>query len=157
MKFFCRSGGEDADDESGGAGRLLAGTCWNARVTSESDIREGTVGGGVSPPSDLTSWRLNGTFVRSSAMPFNEFTEGSGSSPPDLDHTILRCSGSGAREGDSFARYVRGGLVQVPLACGCAGVTGIVSGCGRVISTVNAYDQEPNQFLTEASKLLPSA
>lgn len=104
MKLCCRSGGEDTDDDSWGTERLLVGTCWNARVTSESDIREGAVGGGVSPPSDLTSWRLNGTFVRSSAMPFSEFTDGNGSSPPDFDQTILRCSGSGAREGDSFAR-----------------------------------------------------
>ena len=55
MKLCCRSGGEDTEDDSGGGGRLLAGTRWNARVTSESDIREGAVGGGVSPPSDFTS------------------------------------------------------------------------------------------------------
>jgi len=129
VKLCSRSGGEDTEDDSGGTGRLLAGTCWNARVTSESDIREGAVGGGVSPSSDLTSWRLNGTFVRSSAMPSNELTEGNGSFPPDFDHTILRCSGSGAREGDSFIWYVRGDFVQVPLACCCGGVTGTVSGC----------------------------
>lgn len=128
MKLCCRSGGEDVDDDSGGTGRLLFGTCWNVRLTSEADMRKGAVGGGVSPSSDLTSWRLNGTFVRSSAMAFSEFTEGDGSSPPDFDHTILRCSGSGAREGDSFALNVRGDLVQVPVACGCGGVIGTISG-----------------------------
>ena len=138
MKLCCRSGGEGADGGSWGTGRLLAGTCWNARVTSESDIREGAVGGGVSPSSDLTSWRLNGTFVRSSAIFFNEFTDGSAGSSPDFDHTILRCSGSGAREGDSFTRYARGDFVQVPLACGCGGVIGAVSGCRRTISSVTA-------------------
>ena len=150
----CRSGGEDTDDDRWGVERLLAGTCWNARVTSESDIREGTVGGGVSPSSDLTSWRLNGTFVRSSAMPFNEFTDGNGSSPPDLDHTILRCSGSGAREDDSFARYVRGDFVRVPLACGCCGTIGAASSCRRTISNVNAILSNRHQFLTEPSKPL---
>ena len=129
VRLCYRSGAEDTEGGSGGAGRLLAGTCWKARVTSESDIREGAVGGGVSPPSDLTSWRLNGTFVRSSAMPFNELTEGKGSFVSDFDHTILRCSGSGAREGDSFIRYVRGDFVQVPLACCWGGVIGTVSGC----------------------------
>ena len=141
MKLCGRSGGEGTEDDSGGTGRLLAGTCWNARVTSERDIREGPVGGGVSPSSDLTSWRLNGTFVRSSAMPSSELTEGNGSFDPDFDHTILRCSGSGAREGDSFTWYVRGDFVQVPLACCCGGVIGTVSGCHTVISNVNVYRQ----------------
>jgi hypothetical protein len=125
-------------------------------VTSESDIREGAVGGGVSPSSDLTSWRLNGTFVRSSAMPFNELTEGNGSFVPDFDHTILRCSGSGAREGNSFIRYVRGDFVQVPLACGCGGVIGTVSGCPMSISNVNVHDNESYQFSPNASELLLS-
>jgi hypothetical protein len=124
-------------------------------VTSESDIREGTVGGGVSPSSDFTSWRLNGTFVRSSAIPFNELTEGNGSFVPDFDHTILRCSGSGAREDNSFIRYVRGDFVQVPLAC-CGGVIGTVSGCPGVISNVNVHDNESYQVLTNASELLLS-
>ena len=156
MKLCCRSGGEDTEDDNGGTGRLLAGTCWNARVTSESDIREGAVGGGVSPSSDFTSWRLNGTFVRSSAMPSNELTEGNGSFVPDLDHTILRCSGSGAREGDSFIRYARGDFVQVPFACCCGGVIGAVSGCSRVISNLNVHRREPRQPLTDASELLLS-
>ena len=56
------------------------GTCWKARVTSCSDIREGTVdvdGGGVSPSSDLTSCNVNGIAVKSSAIPSREFTAGS--------------------------------------------------------------------------------
>ena len=122
-------------------------------MTSESDIREGAVGGGVSPSSDLTSWRLNGTFVRSSAIPSNELTEGSGSFAPDFDHKILRCSGSGAREGDSFIWYVRGDFVQVPLACCCGGVIGPVSSC-RAISNSNVYHQKIHQFLTDTSELL---
>lgn len=124
-------------------------------MTSESDIREGAVGGGVSPSSDLTSWRLNDTFVRSSAMPSNELTEGNGSFAPDFDHTILRCSGSGAREGDSFTLYVRGDFVQVPFACCSGGVIGFVSGYRGGISNVNVY-REPHQFLTDASELLLS-
>ena len=142
MKLCSRSGGEGTEEVGGGAGRLLAGTCWNARVTSESDIREGAVGGGVSPSSDLTSWRLNGTFVRSSAMPSNELTEGNGSFPPDFDHTILRCSGSGAREGDSFTWYVRGDFVQAPLVRCRGGVIGTVSSCRRVISNANIHHQQ---------------
>ena len=157
MKLCSRSGGEDTEDDSGGTGRLLAGTCWNARVTSDSDIREGAIGGGVSPSSDLTSWRLNGTFVRSSAMPSNELTEGSGSFAPDFDHNILRCSGSGAREGDSFIWYVRGDFVQVPLACCCGGVIGTASSCRGAISNMNMYHQGANQYLTDASELLLSA
>ena len=142
MKLCSRSGGEGTEEVGGGAGRLLAGTCWNARVTSESDIREGAVGGGVSPSSDLTSWRLNGTFVRSSTMPSNELTEGNGSFPPDFDHTILRCSGSGAREGDSFTWYVRGDFVQAPLVRCRGGVIGTVSNCRRVINNANIHHQQ---------------
>jgi hypothetical protein len=147
VKLCGRSGGVDAEDDSGGPGRLLAGTCWNARVTSESDIREGAVGGGVSPSSDLTSWRLNGTFVRSSAIPSNELTEGNASFAPDFDHTILRCSGSGAREGDSFIRYMRGDFVQVPLACCCGGVIGAVWGYRRAVSNVRIFDQESHRCI----------
>lgn len=73
------------------------GTCWKARVTSESDIREGAVGGGVSPSSDFTSCRVNGTVVKSSAIPSRELTDGISSLFSDFDHTIFRCSGSGAR------------------------------------------------------------
>lgn len=156
MKLCCRSGGGGTEDDSGGTGRLLAGTCWNARVTSESDIRDGAVGGGVSPSSDFTSWRLNGTFVRSSAMPSSELTEGDGSFTSDFDHTILRCSGSGAREGDSFIRYVRGDFVQVPLACCCGGVIGTVSGCRGVVRNLNVHGKGPLQLLTDASELLLS-
>lgn len=73
-----------AADEVGNVLLLLVavfddvGTCWNARVTSWSDILDGTfaadVGGGVSPSSDLTSCNVNGRAVRSSAMPSREFT-----------------------------------------------------------------------------------
>jgi hypothetical protein len=54
------------------------GTCWNARVTSCKDIRKGidTIGGGVTPPSDLTSCNVNGTDGKSSVMPSREFTPG---------------------------------------------------------------------------------
>lgn len=73
--------------ETTGAGRMVllwgdltedVGTCWNARVTSYEDIldKPGPDGGGVPPSSDLTSWIVNGTAVRSSAIPSKEFTEG---------------------------------------------------------------------------------
>ena len=68
-------------------------------------MREGAVGrdgGGVSPSSDLTSCRVNGRAVRSSAIPSKEFT---GCNPALLevwDQTALRCSGSGALAGESL-------------------------------------------------------
>lgn len=47
-------------------------------MTSYEDIldKPGPDGGGVPPSSDLTSWIVNGTAVRSSAIPSKEFTEG---------------------------------------------------------------------------------
>jgi hypothetical protein len=81
------------------------GTCWNARVTSCSDIREGAVepvGGGVSPSSDFTSCSVNGNAVKSSAMPSKELTACTLALSEACDQTALRCSGSGARAGESF-------------------------------------------------------
>lgn len=82
VKLGARAGGgreeEDTFPDDGGWMTLAededegVGTCWNARVTSCSDIRDGpwdVVGGGVSPSSDLTSCKVNGTEVRSSAIP----------------------------------------------------------------------------------------
>jgi hypothetical protein len=102
-----------AADEDGNVLLLLVvefdegGTCWNARVTSWSDILDGTfaaeVGGGVSPSSDLTSCSVNGRAVRSSAMPSREFTACTKALSEGCDHTAFRCSGSGALAGDSFA------------------------------------------------------
>lgn len=102
-----------AADEDGNVLLLLVaefdevGTCWNARVTSWSDILDGTfateVGGGVSPSSDLTSCNVNGRAVRSSAMPSREFTACTRVLSEGCDHTAFRCSGSGALAGDSFA------------------------------------------------------
>lgn len=84
------------------------GTCWNARVTSCKDILEGTGtvglldGGGVSPSSDFTSCSVNGKPVKSSAMPSSELTTWPLLFPEGCDHTALRCSGSGARAGESL-------------------------------------------------------
>ena len=85
------------------------GTCWNARVTSCKDIREGpepfdTVGGGVSPSSDLTSGNMNGTDGKSSVIPSSEFTPGTSAFSDVCDHNNLSCSGSGCRTGDSFTK-----------------------------------------------------
>lgn len=89
----------DEDEDDG------VGTCWNARVTSCNDIRDGpwdVVGGGVSPSSDLTSCSVNGTEVRSSAIPWREFTAGSSAFEDVCDQRSLRCSGSGGLAGESF-------------------------------------------------------
>ena len=95
------------------------GTCWNARVTSYEDIldKPGPDGGGVPPSSDLTSWIVNGTAVRSSAMPLRELTEGKAALSEAWDQTALRCSGSGAPlEEASLKTYARCGLDQGLLA-----------------------------------------
>lgn len=108
------SAGCDVDDEAPDDGGCMTleededegvGTCWKARVTSCSDIRDGpwdVVGGGVSPSSDLTSCRVNGTEVRSSAIPWREFTAGNSAFVEVCDQRSLRCSGSGGRAGESF-------------------------------------------------------
>ena len=93
-----RDGAVDEDDD--------AGTCWKARVTSYADILDhgpGAAGGGVAPSSDLTSCIEKGTVVRSSAIPFNEFTGWFCALSNGDDHTAFRCSGSGALEGDSLS------------------------------------------------------
>jgi hypothetical protein len=96
------------------------GTCWKARVTSCNDIRDAAIevdGGGVcpraSPSSDLTSCKVNGKAVRSSAMPSSEFTAGSLALSEAWDQTALRCSGSGARAGDSLIGKLNGALVHI--------------------------------------------
>ena len=110
-KLGCRATGPPADDGESGVDRWGAvfgvddGTCWNARVTSCRDIRDGAaelVGGGVSPSSDFTSCSVNGSPVRSSAMPSRELTGCTGSLSEACDQTALRCSGSGARAGESL-------------------------------------------------------
>lgn len=91
------------------------GTCWKALVTSWIDIFEGIaelVGGGVSPPSDLTSWIVNGRAVRSSAIPSSEFTAGIGSLSAACDHTAFKCSGSGALAGESLGVKFSGDFVH---------------------------------------------
>lgn len=79
------------------------GTCWNARLTSWMDMREGTdedaVAGGVSPSSDFTSFKVKGSPVKSSPMLSREFTDGL---LLVCDQTAFKCSGSGPRDGDSF-------------------------------------------------------
>jgi hypothetical protein len=74
------------------------GTVWNARVTSAADIREGVAaGGGVPvPSSDLTSCKVKGTEVISSAMFFREFAATTFEPAGTCDHTALRKSGSGS-------------------------------------------------------------
>lgn len=108
---------DDVDEEDGGWMTLddeeddEAGTCWKARVTSCSDIRDGpldVIAGGVSPSSDLTSCRVNGTEVRSSAIPSREFTTGSSAFVEVCDQRSLRCSGSGGRAGESFIEKAPG-------------------------------------------------
>lgn len=137
-----------AADEVGNVLLLLVavfddvGTCWNARVTSWSDILDGTfaadVGGGVSPSSDLTSCNVNGRAVRSSAMPSREFTACTRALSEGCDQTAFRCSGSGALAGDSLAdEKLKGDFVQGVL-----------------------YDADPGvmRFLsTDSSKLLESS
>lgn len=137
-----------AADEDGNVLLLLVaafdevGTCWNARVTSWSDILDGTfaaeVGGGVSPSSDLTSCNVNGRAVRSSAMPSREFTACTRALSEGCDQTAFRCSGSGALAGDSLAdEKLKGDFVQGVL-----------------------YDADPGvmRFLsTDSSKLLESS
>lgn len=137
-----------AADEVGNVLLLLVavfddvGTCWNARVTSWSDILDGTfaadVGGGVSPSSDLTSCNVNGRAVRSSAMPSREFTACTKALSEGCDQTAFRCSGSGALAGDSLAdEKLKGDFVQGVL-----------------------YDADPGvmRFLsTDSSKLLESS
>lgn len=63
----------------------------------------GRLGGGVSPSSDLTSWIVKGSAVRSSAMPSRELTGRSPALFGGCDQTALRCSGSGARAGESLS------------------------------------------------------
>ena len=60
-------------------------------------------GGGVAPSSDLTSCIEKGTPERSSAIPFREFTGWICALSEGCDQSALRCSGSGALEGISFA------------------------------------------------------
>ena len=91
------------------------GTCWNARVTSYEDIlnKPGPDGGGVPPSSDLTSWMVNGTAVRSSAIPSREFTEGKAALSDAWDQTAFRCSGSGTPlEGESLRGKALGDFDQ---------------------------------------------
>lgn len=137
-----------AADEDGNVLLLLVaafdevGTCWNARVTSWSDILDGTfaaeVGGGVSPSSDLTSCNVNGRAVRSSAMPSREFIACTRALSEGCDQTAFKCSGSGALAGDSLAdEKLKGDFVQGVL-----------------------YDADPGvmRFLsTDSSKLLESS
>ena len=100
---------EDEGAGFGGAGDGV-GTCWNARVTSCSDIRGcgaagalAIVGGGVSPSSDLTSCSVKLTTGMSmSAIPLSELTAGTSDFSGGCCHKSLRCSGSGARTGDSL-------------------------------------------------------
>jgi hypothetical protein len=89
-------------DKGGRMGGDDDGTCWNALVTSCKDMREGAVGGGVSPSSDLTSWIVNGTDERSSAIPSRELTAGTPGLSDVCDHTAFKSSGSGTLEGESF-------------------------------------------------------
>ena len=108
------------------------GTCWNARVTSCRDIRDGAaavVGGGVSPSSDFTSCRVNGSPVRSSAMPSSELTACTLALSEACDHTALRCSGSGARAGESLTGKPIGDFVHAALADWEGGVIGGRSVC----------------------------
>lgn len=113
------------------------GTVWKARVTSWMDILEGALGkdgGGVSPSSDLTSCKVKGNAVKSSAIPSSELT---GCSPALLevcDQTAFRCSGSGARAGDSFALKLIDDLVQEADAWCVGGVTRTRSGCFNKVS-----------------------
>jgi hypothetical protein len=84
------------------------GTCWNARVTSWMDIREGAPDpGGVPPSSDLTSCSVKGIPVRSSLMLFRELDAGMSLFAETCDHTALRYSGSGC-VADVFVGEVRG-------------------------------------------------
>ena len=97
---------EELDDE---------GTCWNARVTSCIDILDGGPepdGGGVSPSSDFTSCNVNGTAVKSSAMPSREFTAGKAPWADVCDHTAFKCSGSGALAGDSLLANAFGDFIH---------------------------------------------
>lgn len=87
------------------------GTCWKARVTSYADILAHgpePEGGGVSPPSDLTSCSEKGTPVRSSAMPLSELMGCMCALSGVCDHTAFKCSGSGARAGDSLIAITLG-------------------------------------------------
>lgn len=59
-------------------------------------------GRGVRISSSFASCMVSGTVGRSSAMPCNEFTEGSALLEV-WDQTALRCSGSGGRDGLSLA------------------------------------------------------
>ena len=63
---------------------------------------EGIEGDGVSPSSDLTSCKVNGSAVKSSAIPSSEFTAGKPGLFEVCDHTALRCSGSGPLAVGSF-------------------------------------------------------
>lgn len=71
-----------------------------------------TVGGGVSPSSDFTSWIVNGSAVRSSAIPSSELIPCSPALFEVWDHTALKCSGSGPLAGDSFNGIFREDLAQ---------------------------------------------
>ena len=96
------------------------GTCWNERVTSCKDIRDGplevggleAVGGGVSPSSDFTSCRVNGTEGRSSAIPFSELTAGTSAFEDVCAQRSFKCSGSGARAEESLIEKEAGGFVH---------------------------------------------
>lgn len=97
---------EELDDEDG--------TCWNARVTSWSDMREDAievVGGGVPPSSDFTSCKVNGIAVKSSAIPSRELTACNPALFEVCDHTAFKCSGSGPRRG-SFTDMFKEDLAQ---------------------------------------------
>jgi hypothetical protein len=154
-----------AADEVGNVLLLLVaafddvGTCWNARVTSWSDILDGTfaadVGGGVSPSSDLTSCNVNGRAVRSSAMPSREFTACTRALSEGCDQTAFRCSGSGALAGDSLAdEKLKGDFVQGVLYDADPGVM-------RFLSTYIPVSYERclkyNRTPTDSSKLLESS
>lgn len=91
------------------------GTCWKARVTSWRDMREDAivvVGGGVPPSSDLTSCKVNGMAVKSSAIPSREFTACNPALLEVCDHTAFRCSGSGPRNGESFTEMFKEDLAH---------------------------------------------
>lgn len=85
------------------------GTCWKALVTSWMDIRdgaEGKEGEGVVPSPDFTSGNTKGKGVRSSAMPSNELTVFMSLLLGGWDQTAFKCSGSGARDGESLTGKV---------------------------------------------------
>lgn len=94
-------------------------------MTSWRDIRdgaEGIEGGGVSPSSDLTSCKVKGKAVKSSAIPSSEFTVCNPALLEVCDHTAFKCSGSGPRAGLSLRERLMELLAQEFDLCCCVGV-----------------------------------